>query len=1079
MSTLELFLFGPPHIKRDGRPIKVELQKATALLAYLAVTAQSHPRDALATLFWPDSDHTRSRRAFRQTLFVLKKALGEEWLETDRRSLTLKRGDGFWLDVDYFYELLAECQTHNHPADDVCPACLAPLTEAVTLYRDDFLAKLTLRDSPGFDEWLLLQNKSLRHRLSNALERLVRAHSAQGEFEEAIVYAKQWLALDSLQESAHRCLMHLYTQAGQHTNALRQYEKCVQVLECELGVPPQEKTVQLYHDIRENRVVQPVSGTVFPSFTYPHNIPLQPTPFVGRKKELAEVDRLLGDPTCRLLTLLGPGGIGKTRLALQAALQIPRKDVFPNGVWFVPLAPLASADFLVSTIAGALRFPFRGDADPKEQLVDYLREKEMLLLLDNFEHLLEGADFLAEMLSSVAGVKLLITSRERLNLRWEWPVEIGGLTFPENGGAVALKEYSAVELFLQGANRECPGFLLPEDEESSVVRICQMLKGVPLAIELAAAWVSTMSCREIAQKIEQNLDILATSLQDVPERHRSLRVAFDHSWDLLSTEERDVFKRFSVFQGGFRREAAEQITSASLSDLSTLLRKSLLQRSSAGCYEMLEPLRRYAEEKLQASQESNEFHELHCAYYTGFLHHCAESLKSKGQQKALKAIEEAIDNVRAAWWWAVEHEKRKAIEESLESLSLFYQVCGWLQEGKDALEKAAKALRKGRSAVKKPEDQDEIALGLVLAHQGQFCFRLSRFEEAKQLLQESYSIFQRFDTKQNLAFSLRSLAVVDWAMGELQQSIQLLQESLTIYKEIDDQWEVGVCLINLGAVARVKGEYAEAKQMYQDGLAIFNKYGDRRLTAATLNNLAIVHAMLAEYEEAKQLYQESLMVFQEIGDRWGIAGCINNLGGVALRLGEYAEARQLYQESLTALKEMGNRRGTATCLSNLGLVAEALEEYGEAREFHEQAIAISSDLGDRPSQIKGLKGLGFTLCALGDCEKARNCFDEALNMAWDLQIIPEVLGALTGISTVLAKKGKRKQAIELVAHILNHSSIDSETGVRAGQLLSDLRSRLTPQAITKALGRGKSGKLEDYVHRYKFCDSISGTDTQS
>lgn len=246
MSNLELFLLGPPHIKREGRPVKIELQKATALLAYLAVTGNSHPRDVLATLLWPDSDQARGRTALRQTLLVLKRALGEEWLEISRQSLALKRRTGFELDVDRFHGLLAACRTHNHPVDDVCSACLGPLAQAVTLYHDDFLAGFTLRDSPGFDEWQLLQSESLRCELYNALERLVRGYSTQQKFEKAIEYAKRWLTLDPLQEPAHCYLMRLYVQTGRRADALCQYEECVQILEHELRVSPQEETVRLY-----------------------------------------------------------------------------------------------------------------------------------------------------------------------------------------------------------------------------------------------------------------------------------------------------------------------------------------------------------------------------------------------------------------------------------------------------------------------------------------------------------------------------------------------------------------------------------------------------------------------------------------------------------------------------------------------------------------------------------------------------------------------------------------------------------------------------------------------------------------
>jgi DNA-binding SARP family transcriptional activator len=500
---LELFLLGPPHVKRDGQPIKIGLRKATALLAYLALTRQSHARNTLATLFWPESNQSSARASLRKALSHLKKALGEEWLEIDRENLALNRRHSLWLDTDRFSNLLSECRSHGHAADDVCLACLGPLAEAVTLYRDSFMAGFTLRDSPSFDEWQVLQSEHLHHQMSGALEHLAQGLAAQNKFDQALRYARRWLTLDPLHEEAHRCLMWLYAQTGQNTAALRQYDACTQVLERELGVSPHTETRQLYLDIKEKGALRPSDPISASHFACPHNLPLHPTPFVGRKDELARIHRLLNDPSRRLVTVTGVGGVGKTRLALQAATQAvhEKSASFPNGVYLVPLAPLDSADHLVPAIANALEFSFYKGADPKTQLLNYLRRKEMLLVLDNFEHLLDGTKLLVEILSSVPGIRLLATSRERLNLQWESPIEIRGLEVPQSDTTGSPEACAAVKLFLQRANRISPDFRLSETTQTHVARICRHLEGIPLAIELAAASVETLSCQEIARMI--------------------------------------------------------------------------------------------------------------------------------------------------------------------------------------------------------------------------------------------------------------------------------------------------------------------------------------------------------------------------------------------------------------------------------------------------------------------------------------------------------------------------------------------------------------------------------------------------
>ncbi|NIN64081.1 MAG: SARP family transcriptional regulator, partial [Anaerolineae bacterium] len=341
---------------------------------------------------------------------------------------------------------------------------------------------------------------------------------------------------------------------GQRSTALAQYETCRRALTEELGVGPTAETVTLYERIQTEEDFTPPAPL--------DNLPPAPTPFVGREEELAELAELLANPDCRLVTLFGPGGIGKTRLALQVAAD--QVGAFAHGVYFVPLASVSTPEFILPTMANVLNLYFDGKPDPEEQLLNYLRQKEMLLVLDNLEHILEGSALLAKVLWHAPGVVLLATSRERVNLQEEWVYEIEGLTYPKDQASEEIESYSAVELFVQAARRIQRKFTLVEQVHPSVIRICQMVEGMPLGVELAAAWVPVRSCEEIAGEIERNLDILSTSLRNVPKRHRSLRAAFDHSWNLLSEQEREVFRQLSVFRGGFQAAAAEKVAGAPL-----------------------------------------------------------------------------------------------------------------------------------------------------------------------------------------------------------------------------------------------------------------------------------------------------------------------------------------------------------------------------------------------------------------------------------------------------------------------------------------------------------------------------------
>ncbi|MGD9100315.1 MAG: BTAD domain-containing putative transcriptional regulator, partial [Anaerolineae bacterium] len=668
MANLKLFLLGAPYLEMGGETIVIQRRKVMALLIYLAVQGEAQRRDTLASLLWPNSPTRLAHGSLRRTLSELRKVLGGDWVSSDREMIGLNPDRDLWLDVVRFQKGLAGCSTAT-------PASLDAMNEAVRLYRGDFLAGFTLPDCLDFDEWQFFQGEGLRQTLATALERLSHLHCQQGEYEEAISHARRWLALDPLHEPAQRRLMILYAQAGQQAAALRQYQLCVETLEAELGIPPADETTALYERIRagdpsrvpgkherekDSAVTDPdprsFRSLALEQAPLAHNLPPQLTSFIGRDDDLAKILRLLCDEAdCRLLTLFGPGGIGKTRLALRAAEQA--LSVFSNGVYFVPLVGVSEPEFLVSTIAEALDTSFSGEVDPRRQLLNHLRDKEMLLVLDNFEHLLEGVDLLSEIVLTASQAKLLVTSRTRLNLQEEWGFEVKGMRYPlsDDAEGPTPETYSAVQLFVERARRVKTDFALSAKDAPAVLQICRLVAGTPLGIELAVFWLRLMPCQEIARRIEQSLDFLTTSIHNVPERHRSLRAVFEHSWLLLSEDERAVFSQLSVFRGGFHNRAARRVAGATLPLLSALVDKSLVQHDRKGRYKIHELLRQFAAEKLQEKQgESERLRDRHCVYYSSFLQAREPHLQGQGQRETLQPIMVEIDNIRAAWHWAIE-----------------------------------------------------------------------------------------------------------------------------------------------------------------------------------------------------------------------------------------------------------------------------------------------------------------------------------------------------------------------------------------------------------------------------------------
>lgn len=938
MAHLALFFFGPPKIEVDSVPIKLNRHKAMALLAYLAITPQHHSRNTLATLLWPNQNQSRARAALRRVLVTLNKSGIGQWLIINRDTISLQENAEAWIDTRRFHQLLTATLTAQSEANNVGKLCIALLTEAVGLYTGDFLAGFTLRDSPEFDEWQLAQTESLRYDLGSALARLVRCYSEQADYESAIGYAQRWLNIDPLYELAHRQLMQLYAWNNQQTAALRQFRECAQILKRELGVEPSTETTNLYQRIRQGGLPQPEppnSGPLSAPLTFKtslHNFPAQPTLFVGRKKSLADIIKRLKNPNCRLLTLVGPGGIGKTRLAIQAAIALSRQ--FSDGLYFVSLASVSSPDSVVHTIAQSIGLSVDGETDPHRQLFYYVQHKDLLLVLDNFEHLLKNMDTLLEILQA-PNIKVLVTSRERLNLQGEWTFDVKGLSYPPNAQTDNLEDYSAVALFLQRACRVNSDFALTPAETPHILQICRRVAGMPLALELAASWVRVLSCAEIAKEIEHmytyagNLDFLATPLQDVPRRHQSLRLVFEHSWQLLSVDEQRTLRQLSVFKGGCTREAIEAVTGASLFLVSALVDKSLLTRNTPQRYELHEILRQFAAEKLQQTpQEAEETQNRHCDYYASFLHQREATLRGEAQKETLAEIAAEIENIRGCWRWAVHGHQLTQLKKATESLWYFYAMYGRFREGTDVFETAVTQLQ---SLPNKNPETTRLEAQL-LTHQGWFLLRQGYYEQANTTLERSNRMFESLNDTKNSAAPIHHLGVLAGEVGELEAATDLLRQSLAIYKKWENPWG----------------------------------------TAWTLSNLAYRLAELGpeHYPKARQLLKESLGTYQTIGNKQGMAVSLNNLGYIAYLQGDYATAKTLLQDSLVLRREAGYPRGIAVTLNNLGHVTGALGDYPTCQSYYLDGLKLATTIQAIPLILAALGGLAVPLANTHQPEQA-------------------------------------------------------------------------------------------------------------
>ena len=674
-------------------------------------------------------------------------------------------------------------------------------------------------------------------------------------------------------------------------------------------------------------------------------------------------------------------------MALQAAAQTVNEwgSAFPDGVFFVPLAPVSDPEFLVPTIVDALRAPFspRGSETPQvsqradhtlqAQFLDYVREKQMLIVLDNVEHLLSttctgrgGADLLiAETLCSAPDAKLLVTSRERLSLRGEWVLEIAGLSFPapeEETTANAVETYGAVRLFLQSARRTDVGFSPTAADLAAVAYICQLVEGVPLGIELAAAWVKMLSCQEIAAEIETNLDFLTASLRDVPERHRNLRAVFAQSWALLPGDGRACFRKLSTFRGGFTREAAQDVAGASLTALSSLVDKSLLRKSSTGRYEMLEVLRQYAEERLGiVPRESDVVRDRHCDHYFALLRRLEPSLKGAEQKIALDTLSHEVENIRAAWRWAIARDKITEIREIAWCLFLFYDIRNRFQEGAEMFREAASALDEGdvnlgvvqNGTDSGPTEVKHALLGLLRVLQGWFLHFFAP-DKAQAILQRGIEYLDPLGMREELALAnILSLYADAWSPSGLEQR---MRDSLAFFEANGDIWGIALALDAL-SFTLCQEDYAAAETYAQQSLELRRQLGDRWGMALALYTLGWIAEHQGIWQAAKRRFRESAELRRAIReDMAGVMDCLNGMGRVARRMGDHDEAQQLYLEAQALAREMGDRWRIALSLENLGLVACDLKAYAGARCYFEESLTLYQEIGveDRVAAVTAI-----------------------------------------------------------------------------------------------------------------------------
>jgi len=970
-GNLEIRLLGRWEVTVGGAPVRgLQSRAEQRLLAWLALHAGvESDREMLAATFWPESAPDRALFYLRRGLSDLRRSLGAESaciLSPTSRTLALNRA-GARVDVLEFDSAVARADHES-------------LKRAVGMYVGPLL--------PGWlDEWVLSERSSRERAYLDALERLAADAMEREREEEAVEWLQRAVREDQSRESAQRSLIMALAAIHDFAGMARAYRTFRLYMHDELNAAPAPETVELYQRLQararektERRPLQPVNRLVLPPT---RNLPTPLSPLIGRESDIEDAHVCLRSN--RLVTLTGSGGVGKTRLSI--ALAERGEDDFPDGVWFVDLAPHGCETDVADPIATALCLREEQSGTALNRLVGHLRDLTLLIILDNCEHVLDSAARAADtLLAQCQRVRILATSRQPLGLPGEACWRVPSLALPDparspgasrsdealKDRAVAILDSAAVRLFVDRARRASPGWLVSATDIEIIAAICRGLDGIPLAIELAASRVKSLSVEGILRRLDARLNLLTGGSRTLA-RHQTLRAALDWSHDLLNETEKALLSRLSVFSGGWTLEAAEVVCSGMgveerdiLDLLTSLCDKCLViaeEKDHATRYRLLETVRQYAGGLMLESGQSETWRDRHLAHFLALVVEAELHLSGAEQTKWLEQLEREHDNLRAALQWPADGAGNRADGLRMAgALWRFWEIRGHMTEGRAWLAGALSA---------EPEHAPDPARAKALHGAGCLAWQQGDQASAWALHEESLAIHRQLGDRSGIAGSLGGLGLIAAQRDDYASARALYEECLAIGRETGNRSGIAWSLSSLGEIAAGQGDYTSARALFQQSLDIHREQGNRTWEAINLVCLGGVAIKLGEYAAAKDLNEQSLGIQRELGIRWGTASSLYNLGEVACRQGDYASAQRHYEQALSINRELGNRTWEARNLGSMGLVAYDQGDYASAMALHRESLAIQQELGDRSGIAWSLEGLASVVAVLdAPCQAA-------------------------------------------------------------------------------------------------------------